>query len=377
MTLETASSASPTPEPSHSKRQRLLLILLGGLCLIGGGYGTYYWLVASHVVFTDNAYVGAESASITPLINGQVVAVNVHDTQKVRQGSVLLQLEDTDYRIAVAQAEADLALAERHYEQTNATTGALAATERARQAEINQAQVQLVAAQADYERARLYYERRKQLVSEGAVSRDDMSSAISSLHTSEANVTLAKAAVNQAGAARASAEHERLANDALITGASRTTAPEVLSARAKRDQALLDLSRTVIRAPIDGVITQRNVQVGQRLTAGTAVMTLVPVDQLYVDANYKEGQLGRVKPGQSVVLTSDLYGSSVVYHGKVTGFAGGTGAAFALIPAQNATGNWIKVVQRLPVRISLDPNELQEHPLRVGLSMETTISLDE
>ena len=147
------------------------------------------------------------------------------------------------------------------------------------------------------------------------------------------------------------------------------------AARAKLDQAKVDLARAVIRAPVDGVIDQRHVAVGQRVQAGVPVMVVVPVDSIYVDANLKEVQLGRVRPGQPVRLTSDLYGSGVVYHGHVAGFAGGTGSAFAAIPAQNATGNWIKVVQRLPVRIRLDPAELRAHPLRVGLSMHATIDL--
>jgi membrane fusion protein (multidrug efflux system) len=147
----------------------------------------------------------------------------------------------------------------------------------------------------------------------------------------------------------------------------------VASARARLDKAQLDLSRTIIRAPIDGIVTNRQVQVGQRIAAGAPIMTIVPLAQVYVDANFKESQFGKVRIGQPVELKSDFYGSDVVYHGRVTGYAGGTGAAFSLIPAQNATGNWIKVVQRLPVRIMIDPREIRDHPLRVGLSMDATI----
>ena len=161
----------------------------------------------------------------------------------------------------------------------------------------------------------------------------------------------------------------------MITGASVDTHPDVLAARAKRDQARIELARTVIRAPLDGVVTNRQVQLGQRVAAGTPVMTIVPLRAMYVDANFKEGQLEHVRNGQPVQLTSDLYGSRVVYHGRVAGFSGGTGSAFSLIPAQNATGNWIKVVQRLPVRITLDPGQLAAHPLRVGLSMEAEIDV--
>ncbi|PXA87838.1 EmrA/EmrK family multidrug efflux transporter periplasmic adaptor subunit, partial [Caulobacter sp. D4A] len=163
------------------------------------------------------------------------------------------------------------------------------------------------------------------------------------------------------------------ANAVLTAGASIDANPEVAAARAKVEQAQLDLSRTVIRAPIDGVVAKRNVQIGQRVAAGSPVMQVVPIGAAYVDANFKEGQLRKVKIGQPVELEADLYGGSVKYHGKVAGLSGGTGAAFALIPAQNATGNWIKVVQRLPVRVAIDPTDLKAHPLRVGLSMKATI----
>ena len=149
----------------------------------------------------------------------------------------------------------------------------------------------------------------------------------------------------------------------------------MLVAQAKVEQAQLDLDRTVIRAPVDGVVARRNIQIGQRVAPGTVMMSVVPISQLYVDANFKESQLAKVRVGQIATLTSDLYGDDVEYHGKVIGFSGGTGAAFALIPAQNATGNWIKVVQRLPVRIALDPKELADHPLRAGLSMEAKVDL--
>jgi membrane fusion protein (multidrug efflux system) len=176
-------------------------------------------------------------------------------------------------------------------------------------------------------------------------------------------------------AAAVSARRQEDASVAITQGTTLSTAPQIRQAQAKVDQAKLDLERTIVRAPIDGVIAKRAIQVGQKVQAGNVAMTVVPVGQLYVDANFKETQLGNVRPGQKATLTSDFYGSKVQYHGKVIGFAGGTGAAFALIPAQNATGNWIKVVQRLPVRIELDPKELQEHPLRIGLSMDAEVEL--
>jgi membrane fusion protein (multidrug efflux system) len=185
----------------------------------------------------------------------------------------------------------------------------------------------------------------------------------------------AQAAQAQAAAARNAAVGDRNANLALIANVTVDNNPEVLAARAALDQARVDLSRTVIRAPIDGVVSRRQVQVGQRVSPGAQLMTVVPVQAAYVDANFKEVELKKVKPGQPVKLTSDLYGEEVVFHGRVTGFSGGTGAAFALVPAQNATGNWIKVVQRLPTRVALDPKELAAHPLRVGLSMNVDVNV--
>ncbi|EGU01150.1 HlyD family efflux transporter periplasmic adaptor subunit, partial [Acinetobacter baumannii] len=214
-----------------------------------------------------------------------------------------------------------------------------------------------------------------QLAASGAVSKEELTKAQSAVETAKAGLELAKAGLAQATSSRKAAESTLAANEALIQGVSETSTPDVQVAQAHVEQAQLDLERTVIRAPVDGVITRRNIQVGQRVAPGTSMMMIVPLNDLYVDANFKESQLKKVRPGQPVTLTSDLYGDDVEYHGKVVGFSGGTGSAFALIPAQNATGNWIKVVQRLPVRIALDPKELAEHPLRVGLSMEAKVDL--
>jgi membrane fusion protein (multidrug efflux system) len=205
------------------------------------------------------------------------------------------------------------------------------------------------------------------------VSGDELTQARTAFQSAQAARALARAGVESAEATQAAATGELQASAAMVEGTNIGTAPEVLAARARLAQARLNLQRTVIRAPIDGIVTSRQVQIGQRVAAGAPIMTLVPVAAAYVDANFKEDQLAKVRPGQPVRLTSDFYGGDVVFHGRVVGFAGGTGAAFALIPAQNATGNWIKVVQRLPVRIALDPRELTQHPLRVGLSMTATV----
>ena len=185
----------------------------------------------------------------------------------------------------------------------------------------------------------------------------------------------ARAAVQMARSSRGAAAGELAANEALVRGSTEDTDPGVLAAKARLDAARLDLDRTVIRAPVDGIVTRRQIQIGQRVTQGMPIMTIVPVDKVYVDANFKERQLRRVRIGMPATVTADLYGGSVTYRGHVVGLSGGTGSSMALIPAQNATGNWIKVVQRLPVRIALDPRQLAEHPLRVGLSTEVDIDL--
>ena len=193
--------------------------------------------------------------------------------------------------------------------------------------------------------------------------------------TAKANVAAAQSALAQAVANRAAAVSAAETNHVLVSGVTVATNPEVLSSQAKLDQAKLDLSRATVRAPIEGVVAKRQVQVGQRVSTGATLMTIVPVQDAYVDANFKEVQLRKVRVGQPVELTADLYGGDATYHGRVIGFSGGTGSAFAVIPSQNATGNWIKVVQRLAVRVGLDKQELAAHPLLVGLSMKVRIDV--
>jgi membrane fusion protein (multidrug efflux system) len=364
---ETAAVKSADP-----RRKKVLLGLTVGLLLAGGGW---YFLHDNGEVSTDNAYVSAESAQVTPLVSAAVADVPVVNTQVVHKGDVLVRLDESDGRLAVEKAEAAYLKARRQYLQSNATSGSLAAQIGARDADIGQARAQFVAAQSAVQKSRADLDRREHLAGDGFVSKEELTSFRNAYVSAQANLRQAQAAIAQATASRGAAQESYAANQALIAGTSIDTSPDVAAAKAALDQARLDLSRTVIRAPIDGVITNRQVQVGQRIAAGNPVMTVVPVGSVYVDANFKEGQLSRVRPGQPATLVSDLYGSKTVYHGKVMGFAGGTGSAFALIPAQNATGNWIKVVQRLPVRIALDPKELAAHPLRVGLSMDATVDV--
>ena len=384
----TAPASRPTPVPdaaapeakaaqTSATRRRLFLIL--GLVLVSlAAIALLYWvLVASHHVTTDNAYVGADSAELTPQIAAQVTEVDVIDTQPVKAGQVLVKLDDTDARIALAQAQAELGQAERKVRGYFANDEALQGQIQARVADVTRADAQIASAGSDLDRAKTELERRERLAASGAVSGDELTQAQNAFHTAEAALAQAKAERVQAVANRAAAGGTRDVNAALISGADPEQNPEVAAARARRDQAQLNLDRTVLRAPIDGVIAKKDVSVGQRVEIGANLLTIVPVAQSYVDANFKEVQLRKVRIGQPVILTSDYYGGSVKFHGKVVGLGGGTGSAFSLIPAQNATGNWIKIVQRLPVRIDLDPTDLQDHPLRVGLSMTADIDISQ
>ncbi|NMN05299.1 membrane fusion protein (multidrug efflux system) [Novosphingobium sp. SG916] len=365
-----AASASP-----KARRSKLFAGLAGAVAVAAVGAWGYDHFVAGRHVVTDNAYVGANLAQVTPQVSGPVAQVLVDDTQAVKRGDVLVRLDDTDARIAVAQAEAQLAQTERKVRGLMATGSGLTALIASRAADQARADAQLASAQADLEKARIDLDRRQALVASGSVSGEELTSARSAFASALANVKAAQAARTQAAANRMSATGDRDANQALTANATVDTNPEVLAARASLEQARVNLARTVIRAPVDGVVSERQVQVGQRVQAGQTLMSIAPLQAAYVDANFKEVQLAHVRPGQPVTLTSDLYGDDVTFTGRVVGFAGGTGSAFAVVPAQNATGNWIKVVQRLPVRIALDPAQLARHPLQVGLSMTADIAV--
>lgn len=370
---ENASSVSANPAVREQRRNRLLAGLAGVVLLAGAAAGAYWWLHASHFVSTDNAYAAAEVAQVTPSIGGTVLEVLVRDTQAVKQGDVLVRIDPTDARLALAQAEAELARAMRRVKGYVANDGGLKAQVTAREADEKRAAAQLLAAEADMERATIDLQRRQALAKSGSVSGEELTQAQNAFAAAKAQLASAVAAQAQARANREAAIGAKQVNATLIEGADAESNPEVQLAQARRDQAQVDLDRSTVRAPVDGVVARRSVQIGQRVQAGAPLMTVVPVQRIYVDANFKEGQLGKVRVGQRVQLQSDLYGSDVKYSGTVVGFSGGSGSAFAAIPAQNATGNWIKVVQRLPVRIQLDAAELARNPLRVGLSMQVTV----
>lgn len=366
---------APSDHAHQARRNRItgfaalaIVILIAAL-----GCTAYWYFIASRYVTTDNAYASVEIAEVTPAVSGIVTRVDVVDTQWVNAGDVLVTLDDTDARLALIQAEADLALAKRRVESYIANDEGLNALVRARMADENRTKAQLAVAQANFERAKLDLSRRQDLVKSGSVSGEELSNAQTSFTQAQANLNAAKAAANQSAATRLSTIGNQKANAALIQGTSVETNPEVLLANARYQQAQVDLARTVIHAPIAGVVAKRQVQVGRKVPVGAPLLTIVPIDQIHVDANFKEGELRDLQIGQTVAVTSDLHGDDVRYHGLVTGISGGTGSVFSMIPAQNATGNWIKVVQRLPVRIELDPRDLRDHPLQVGLSMTVTI----
>jgi len=367
-------SASPKKQGNEQRRRKLLFRLAGAVGAAALAAGAYWLFYASHYVSTDNAYAAVETAQVTPEIGGTIREVRVTDTQTVKKGDVLIVIDPTDARLALAQAEAELGRAIRRVKGYVATDGGLAAQIAAREAEEKRAAAQLASAEADFERARIDLQRREALSASGSVSGEELTRAQNAFAAAQANLTAGRAGAEQAKANRAAAIGSKEANAVLITDATVDTNPEVALARAKRDQAAIDLERTVIRSPVDGVVAKRQVQLGQRVQAGTPLLAVVPVHDMHVDANFKEVQLENVRIGQPVTLKADIYGGSVTYHGTVEGFSGGSGAAFSAIPAQNATGNWIKVVQRLPVRIKLDPAELQANPLKVGLSM--TVKID-
>ena len=355
------------------RRKKLFAALAGTVLLAGAGYAAYEMLYASHFVSTDNAYTAVETAQVTSAVSGIVSEVRVADTQHVKRGDVVVTLDDTDARLALAQAEAELGRAVRRVRGYVANDDSLEAQIASRSSDEKRMQAQIAAAAADLERAQVDLQRREALAESGSVSGDELTRARNSYETAKANLVATQAAAAQARANTVAAHGAREANAVLIADSTEDTNPEVALARARRDQARVNLERTTVRAPVDGVVVRRSVQIGQQVQAGVALLAVVPLADVHVDANFKEVQLDQVRIGQPVELTSDLYGDSVSYHGVVVGLSGGTGSAFATIPAQNATGNWIKVVQRVPVRIEIDAQELATRPLQVGLSMNATI----
>jgi membrane fusion protein (multidrug efflux system) len=356
-----AASAAPEAPAGNGKRRRALTALAAVVIVVGGGWGLYEWLVASHYEDTDNAYVQGNVIQITPQIGGTVMAIGADDTDFVKAGQPLVQLDPADAKVSLEQAEAALAQAVRQVRTLYANNGSLAAQVTLRQSDIVKAQSDIAKAQDDLQR-------RRALSGNGAVSKEELNHAETQLDTAKSALAAAQAGV-------VAAKEALVSNQSLTEGTSVAQHPSVLAAAAKVREAYLATQRVAMPAPVDGYVAKRTVQLGQRVAAGTPMMSIVPLNQLWVDANFKEVQLRNIRIDQPVKLTADVYGKKVEYTGKVAGLGVGTGSAFALLPAQNATGNWIKVVQRVPVRIALDPEQLKANPLRIGLSMDAEVDI--
>ncbi len=341
--------ANRTITDPPSRRRGLLLLLIVLFLGAGIGYAVYWALVGRYVESTDDAYVGGNLVQITPQVSGTVLSIGADDTDYVKAGQTLVELDRADARVALDQAEAGLAKSVRQVRNLMATTAEIEANVALRKSES--------------ERVRADLERRAPLAASGALPAEELQHA--------------RDAVASSKAALQASEQQLAAHKTLVDRTTVETHPEVQNAAARLREAYLAYARTALPAPVAGYVAKRSVQVGQRVNPGTTLMTVVPLDQVWVDANFKEAQLANLRAGQAVKLSADIYGSAVEYRGRVAGFGAGTGSAFALLPPQNATGNWIKVVQRVPVRIALDPAELAQHPLQLGLSMQVEVDTHE
>ncbi|ATM75148.1 MULTISPECIES: EmrA/EmrK family multidrug efflux transporter periplasmic adaptor subunit [Serratia] len=338
--------SNPVKTPLE-KRKQWLLIFLMVIVIAAMASATWWYFNSRNVQSTDDAYVMGNQVTISSQVNGSVVSVNYTNTDLVQQGDVLVNLDDTDANLNFKKVKNKLAETVR----------------KTKQIYVNDAQYNANIAQAKiaYQQAQADYQRRTQLMGAGAFSKEDLQHARNAVSSSKAALDVA-------------IEQYR-SNRTLIQNSTLEQQPAILLAAEQMREAWLALQRTKIRSPVTGYVAQRNVQVGETLSAGQALLSIVPADQLWIDANFKETQLSGVRIGQKVSVVSDLYGSNVVFDGVVEGINMGTGGAFSVLPAQNATGNWIKVVQRLPVRITLDAEQLKAYPLRIGLS--TTVTLRE
>ena len=331
----------------NGKRRKLVAGVLAVFLVGGIAYGAWYMLVGSKEEYTDNAYVDGNVVQITPQVAGTVIAIAADNTEAVRAGQVLVQLDPADATVALEASEANLAKTVRQVRN-------LFATSSGQQANVKQRE-------SDVARAKEDVDRREKLASTGAVSGEEMNHA--------------RDALAAAQAALSAAREQATANRALVDQTTVEDHPDVRAAAARVREAYLNYTRNRIVAPVSGIVSKRSTQLGQRVNPGTPLMAVIPVDQMWVNANFKEPQLANIHIGQPVKLTADVYGGKVEYDGKVVGLDAGTGAAFSMLPAQNATGNWIKVVQRVPVRVAIDAEQMRQHPLRIGLSMEATVDI--
>ncbi|MFP9229512.1 multidrug efflux MFS transporter periplasmic adaptor subunit EmrA [Pectobacterium cacticida] len=330
-----------TPKRNKKQQRKRVLTLLTLLFIaLGCAWFVYWFLVLRHHQSTDDAYVAGNQIQIMAQVSGSVTHVNVDNTDFVKQGQMLVELDPTDALQAFEHAKNELANSVRQTHQLIINSKQYLANIALRQTELNKAQSDL--------------SRREALGNVNAIGREEVQ------HARDA-VAAAKAALDVA-------EQQYQANQAMILATPLEKQPAIQQAAVAMRDAWLALQRTKIVSPVDGYVSRRSVQIGARISPTSALMAVVPASPLWVDANFKETQLAKMRIGQPATVIADIYGDDVVYQGKVVGLDMGTGSAFSLLPAQNATGNWIKVVQRLPVRIELDPQQLAEHPLRIGLS---------
>ena len=344
MSSDNTTTAPSTEQPG--KRKTVLIAITAAFLVAGVAWGAYYQLVLAREEVTDNAYVGGNMVTLSAQVTGNVDAIRADETQMVKAGAPLITLNGIDADLALRQAQARLGNVVRQERERYASVAQYDAV-------IEQRRLALATAQGNLAR-------RAPLAADHTISGEDL------VH--------AKQAVDDAKAALIVAQRQAESAKSGVDGVTLASHPAVLSAKGDVLQAWLAVRRNAVVAPVSGYVAKRSVQLGTHVTPGTPLMSIVPLDQLWVDANFKESELRNIRVGQAASIETDLYGSKVVYHGKVLGMSAGTGSAFSLLPAQNATGNWIKVVQRVPVRITLDPKELAAHPLRIGLS--TTVTVD-
>jgi membrane fusion protein (multidrug efflux system) len=371
------SQPAASANPSSSARRQGLTLVAAVVAVVGIAWGFYEWRVASHYEGTDNAYVQGNVIQITPQVGGTVMAILADDTDFVKAGQPLVKLDPADARIALDQAEAALAQTVRQVRTLYANNGSLSAQVSLREADVTKTQSDVARARSEVARARDDLSRREALGGNGAVSGEELNHARTQLANAQSALAAAEAGVTASQAGVRAAQEQLASNQAMTEGTTVEQHPSVLAASAKVREAWLASQRAALPAPVDGYVARRTAQLGQRVAAGTPLMSVVPLSQVWVDANFKENQLRSIRLGQPARLTADVYGRKVEYTGRVAGLGVGTGSAFALLPAQNATGNWIKVVQRVPVRIALEAAEVAAHPLRVGLSMDVEVDVSD
>lgn len=380
MTAAAPAAAEP-PDVAASEDQRglrrgtLLLWIAAGAVLVALASGLWWWQVARWQATTSDAYVGGDLAQVSAQVAGTVKAVYVHTGQQVGQGETLVELDDTDARIALAQAEAQLAKAVRGVRGLSGSVIAAQAAVAQRHSDAVAAGAQLRGAQAALDKADSELARQSGLAAQGFVSPESLASVRAAVATARSARDAAQGALDAAQAATGQAQAQAGSASAQVLGGPLESQPDVALAVQAVRQAVLALARTRILAPIAGIAGPRSAQLGQRLTPGSPIVSIAPLEAVWVDANFKETELASLRVGQKVSLNADVYGSSITYRGQLAGIAPATGSALSLLPAQNATGNWIKVVQRVPVRLWLAPSQLTAHPLQIGLSVSVAVDL--